>query len=248
MLQNCWTMNFSKALRGSVGARTLRTLWQESINQSPDQAVERHNADTSNLTTPDNHSGENKNNKNQPSFLSHNPRLVSAALRQIHIEVRGRQTDSTAWQALLSALLWASSAVDYHIRRHLFVERVNRPGSVGFPYQRQIDERAEWWLSLSFEANRNWNINLLKGLAADTLDCANLLWVSLTGQSVRMSLCVCVLVRMCVYLSQTENPNWHFIPWQPYQISLWINSSFAAEQNWATRFSAQTKRGCRVRD
>lgn len=84
-------------------------------------------------------------------------------------------------------------------RREL-VECANRPTSVGFPYQRQIDEGAERWLSVSFEANGSWNINLLKGLAADTLDCANLLWVSLTGQSVKASLCVCNSVRLKIQI------------------------------------------------
>lgn len=48
-LQNCWTINFSKAQRGFVGARTLHTPWQESINQSRNHAMKRRSADTLNL-------------------------------------------------------------------------------------------------------------------------------------------------------------------------------------------------------
>lgn len=205
-LQNCWTINFSKAQRGFVGARTLHTPWQESINQSRNHTMKRRSADTLNLMaqTGANHREKKEKNPDILSIPQCSARLCSS-LRQIEVGIRGRQTDLTAWQALLSALLWASSGVDYHTHRHLFVERVNRPGSVGFPYQRLIDEQAERWLSLSSEANGNWNINLLKGLAADTLDCANLLWVSLTGQSVRMSLCVYVRVYACETLSNCRS-------------------------------------------
>lgn len=58
-LQNCWTINFSKAQRGFAGARTLHTPWQQSINQSRNQAMKQRSADTLNFTaqTGANHRG-----------------------------------------------------------------------------------------------------------------------------------------------------------------------------------------------
>lgn len=152
--ENCSTTNFSKA-------RIQQNLWQESINQSPKKAV----AWNSTVIEPQNsdwiQSLWEKKKSPAPAFY---PTMLGSS-----VGVRGRQTDSTARQELLSVSPWTSSSVDYGAHRHLFVDCINRVSSAGFPSQRRRDERAERRLSLSFDSNGNWNINLLKGLAADTL-------------------------------------------------------------------------------
>ncbi len=97
-LQNCWTINFSKAQRGFVGARTLHTPWQESINQSLDQAAERSSTDTLNLTAQ---TGANHREKTarHPFY----PTMLGSSLQPIRVGVRGRQThwlDSTTGVAI----------------------------------------------------------------------------------------------------------------------------------------------------
>lgn len=155
-----------KFLRGSEGLSSAQ-LWRESINP-PTMAAQRCSSETSNLTVVTGANHCEKKNTIQPSF-------IYPIMSGLTASERGRQTDSTAWQALLSALLWARSSMDYHTPRHLFVERVNRTSSERFAYRRRKDDWGERWLRVSSEANRGWNFNLLKGLTADTLDGANLL-------------------------------------------------------------------------
>ena len=104
--QNCWTVNSSKARRGFVGARTLRTPWQESINQSPDQAAERSSADTLNLTAPDGSQSRWKNTQTSvfyPTMLGSVSAALSARLELKYEGDKQTEVDSMTGVAISAA-------------------------------------------------------------------------------------------------------------------------------------------------
>lgn len=229
-----------------VGARTVHTTWQQSINQSPNRAVKRHSTDTLNLTarTAANHSRGEKKNKNQNIFpvrrcFAH----LCSSLRQTPVGVREKVTRQHDRRCYLRCCE-ERSAVDYHTHRHLFGGCVNRPASVGFSYQRQIDERAQRWLSLSFEANGDRNINLLKGCCRGG------------GGGRRTPLCpICfewiwrgkVSGRHQYVCAWRQNPNWHLIPRQLYQITPLGSLFIISRRAKRNIFHAKSKRSYRVR-
>lgn len=123
--------------------------------------MKRHSTDTLNLTA---RTAANQSRGKKQQHLSH-PTMLCSSLQLPQTNSswsKGEMTQQHDRRCYLRCCE-KRSAVDYHTHRHLFGGCVNRPASVGFSYQRQIDERAEQWLRLSFEANGDRNINLLKG-------------------------------------------------------------------------------------
>lgn len=127
-----------KNLRGALSVRELCTPPSPSfsspstvtgINQSI-QAAEWSSADTLNLTaqTGANHTDKTPRHPLYPTMLVSSPQTSrSQGSRWAGVgaeDCRNKRTDSTAWQASLSALLWAACSCELSYTQMRFVESV----------------------------------------------------------------------------------------------------------------------------